>query len=162
MSSPVTVTRRVALFALALLAAGCTPAGPPSATVETAQLRLPAAPGVPGGGYFTARLSSRSDALVSVSSPAAQRIEMHDTIERDGVSSMVQLDRVPVADGEPIRFAPGGKHLMVFGLNPGLHPGATVPLTFTFAEAPPVTVQAELVGPGGMTGAGTPAPGHAH
>jgi copper(I)-binding protein len=54
--------------------------------------------------------------------------------------------------GAALEFKPGGKHAMLFGLDPALKPGAKVPLTFTFQTAPPVTVRATVHAPGGGGG----------
>ena len=54
--------------------------------------------------------------------------------------------------GEPLVFAPGGKHLMLFSLDPTVNPGDTLALAFRFAEAPPLTVRAKVIA------AGDPAP----
>lgn len=143
-------------LALALLLAACGgEAADPAASIEGAWVRLPAAPGAPGGGYFTATLG-RGDAITAVSSPSAERIEMHDVVEENGVTRMVAMPRVEQEGREPIRFAPGGKHLMIFGLDPALRPQATIELNFTFAEAPPLTVRAQVTAPGSS------APGHGH
>ena len=54
---------------------------------------------------------------------------------------------VPLPAGEKIAFEPGGKHLMIFGLDPKLKPRDRLRLTFKFRVAPPVEVEARLVGP---------------
>jgi copper(I)-binding protein len=41
-------------------------------------------------------------------------------------------------------FEPGGRHAMLFGIDKSVKPGGTVPLTFAFNTAPPVTVEAEV------------------
>ena len=41
-------------------------------------------------------------------------------------------------------LAPGGNHLMLIGLTAPLVAGETVPLTFQFASAPTITVQAQV------------------
>ncbi|MGN6818284.1 MAG: copper chaperone PCu(A)C, partial [Sphingomonas sp.] len=43
-------------------------------------------------------------------------------------------------------FAPGGKHVMLYGLK--AQAGGTVPLTFTFADGAKITAQAKVVGAG--------------
>jgi copper(I)-binding protein len=132
-------------LAAAMLLAGCQgreqAAGP---SVTQARITLPAAPGVPGAGYFLLRGGSGADALVGVNSPAAERIEMHESgTDARGVTTMRPLDQVPL--GEEITFSPGGKHLMVYGLDPQTPPGTAVELTFRFRTAEPVTVRAALM-----------------
>jgi hypothetical protein len=109
---------------------------------------LPAIPGRPGAAYFTLRSNTEPMRLLSVTSPRAERIELHEMREENGVWRMgaIKDSRFP-ADGL-LKFEPGGRHGMVFGLDPKLKPGAVIPLTFTFDPAPPVTVEAEVSGPG--------------
>lgn len=45
---------------------------------------------------------------------------MHETETADGVSRMRPLERLTVASGQTVTFAPGGKHLMVYGLDPAV------------------------------------------
>lgn len=138
--------RPLALAGLLFLA-GCG-GGAAAPSVEQARVNLPAAPGLPGAGYFVLK-GGRGDALVAVNSPAAGRIEMHETAtDGRGVSSMRPLPEV-VLDGRDATFEPGGRHLMLFGLGGDLRPGQTIPLTFRFRTAQPVTVQARLAAPGG-------------
>ena len=85
--------------------------------------------------------------LHGIASPRAERIELHETRSEGGMSRMAALERVAVGDGE-VRFEPGGKHAMLFGVDPALKVGDRISLTFTFEGAPSVTVDAEVRGPG--------------
>jgi hypothetical protein len=135
-----------------ILLSGCDRAPQtPEAKVTRAWVRLPAAPGGAGAGYFEVESNRNDDALVAVSVPGA-RIEMHESMTMNHMSSMQPIASAAFADGKLV-FAPGGKHLMIFDLVPKLEPGATLPLSLRFRTAPPVTVEARLIG------AGEPAPG---
>lgn len=46
----------------------------------------------------------------------AIRVEMHETIEQDGMVRMRPLRQLVIAGQGALSLAPGGKHLMVFGL----------------------------------------------
>jgi periplasmic copper chaperone A len=139
--------RRAAALAGLLFLAGCGGAAN-APSVEQARVNLPAVPGVPGAGYFVLKGGS-GDALVAVTSPAAERIEMHETTtDTRGVTSMRPVAEAAL-DGEDVMFEPGGRHLMLFGMRDDLSPGQTIPLTFRFRAAPAVTVEARLTGPGG-------------
>jgi copper(I)-binding protein len=61
---------------------------------------------------------------------------------------MVPLRNATFAPDAPLVFEPGGRHAMLFDLDPALRPGGRVALTFRFEPAPPVTVEAEVRGPG--------------
>jgi len=57
---------------------------------------------------------------------------------------MVPLHSPSFSPDAPLAFAPGGRHAMLFDIDPTLRGGDTVPLVFTFDPAPPVTVEAEV------------------
>lgn len=125
-----------------LLLAGCGSGEPAAPRVEVADaiVTLPAAAGRPGAAYFT--LESNAPArLTAVASPAAGRIELHE-------AGMRLAPAFDLAAGTPLRFAPGGRHAMLFDLEPALRPGGRIALIFTFEGAPPVTAEAELRAPG--------------
>jgi copper(I)-binding protein len=137
-----------ALAAAALLPLGGCHRQPAQPAVSIAQpwVRLPAVPGGEGAGYFTAT-SAADDILLGVAAPGA-RIEMHESMTHSGMASMRPLADVALPAGGTVSFAPGGKHLMIHGLDPKLKKGGTIALIFRFRSAPPVTAAARLVGPG--------------
>ena len=152
----------LALPALCVALAACDPA-PPSATkaaeptehavaVTNAWIRLPAVGERPASGYFTAAAGAMPEAIVNVTSPSPGRVEMHESMSSGGMSSMKQIETVPFDADEPLLFEPGGKHLMLFGLDPTVKAGDTLALTFSFSRAAPVTVEAQVIA------AGDPAP----
>jgi periplasmic copper chaperone A len=103
--------------------------------VVDASVRLPANPKGPGVGYFTIKGGASEDRLLSVTSPLVIRIEMHDSKMHGGMMKMESLDggiTVP-ASGE-VKFSEGGKHIMLFNINPSLKAGENVQLNFTFAS----------------------------
>ena len=124
----------------------------PRVTVENAMVHLPAVKGRPGAAYFTLRTNNDPTRLMGVTSPRVERIELHHSVTKDGVSRMGRVQNLSF--GRELEFKPGGKHAMLFGLDPALKPGAKIPLTFTFQPAPPVTVEATVHAPGGGTHAG--------
>lgn len=138
-----------ALIAPSILLAACDSHSTASAVLtRNATVRLAAVPGGPSAGYFTVSASLDHVALESVSSPKAARIEMHETMHEGSMSSMRPLDRIPVRDGEEIVFAPGGRHLMLFGIDPALKPGDQIPLVLHFAKSGVAAVDARVIGPG--------------
>jgi copper(I)-binding protein len=131
---------------------------PPEAvkvTVEHAWVRLPAAPGVPGAAYFTLRSNSSPMTLTSVSSPQVERIELHDSQMDGGVMRMRPIATTQFPDDGVVEFKPGGKHAMLFGIDPAVKPGGKISLTFSFTPAGQIVADADVVGPAGT------APGHA-
>jgi copper(I)-binding protein len=139
------------LAALAALAAcgNPEPAATPSAS---ATIRLPAVPGRPAAGYVSLAVHGDRGALLSVSSPQAGRVEMHETMTQGNMSSMRPLGRIPVRDGETIAFAPGGRHLMLFDLDRRVAAGGRVNLLFNFERGGAQIVSALVVPTGGDVG----------
>jgi copper(I)-binding protein len=134
------------LICAALAACGSKPAEP-RVTVEDAVVHLPAVQGRPGAAYFTLQTNNDPTKLVSVTSPRIERVELHDSVTTNGVSRMKKVEALTF--GTELEFKPGGRHAMLFGLDAALKPGAKIPLTFTFEPAPPIRVQAKVLGPGG-------------
>jgi copper(I)-binding protein len=126
---------------LPLLAASC---GPTAPRVNDAWVRLSAVPGRPAAGYFTIYPSRKGVILVGVTSPRVRRIEMHEGMAQ-GMAKLSEASAAPDAD---IRFTPGSRHLMLFGIDPRIKPGDTVPLRFEVSPGPPITVEALVVRPG--------------
>jgi copper(I)-binding protein len=132
------------LISLGAALAGCnTQPDAPGVEIENARITLPAVKGRPGAAYFKAEADT-ADRLTAISSPRVGRIELHESMA--GGMGPLKDSSIP-PDGE-LAFEPGGKHAMLFELDPTLKVGDSIPLTFSFERAPPVTVQAELLGPG--------------
>lgn len=135
------------LAALAALA-GCDANPPANAADGPPVIRLPAVPGRPGVAYFVLQHEDGRGALVGVSSPQAARAEMHETMGGRDMSTMRPIARVPFENGR-IAFAPGGRHVMLFGLDPHLAAGGHAQLSFRFEHGAPLTLDAEVQTPGG-------------
>ncbi len=111
----------------------------PSGELEVANVRARPAPLAGGTGaiYFT--VTNGTDAeeqLVAASSPAAEAVELHETVDDNGVMRMVhQPEGFTIPPGGTLELMPGGKHVMLIGLDEPLEVGDTVELTLTFAQA---------------------------
>jgi copper(I)-binding protein len=139
----------VPILAALLALAGCGESPPPQAPQNGPPvIRLPAVSGRPGVAYFVLRESDGRGALVGVASPQAGRAEMHETMGGRDMSSMRAIARVPFERGL-IAFAPGGRHVMLFDLDPRLGPGGHAQLSFRFEHGPPLTLEAEVQAAGG-------------
>ena len=134
-------------LAACLALAGCD--GKAGVSIADAEVRLPVVAGRPGALYFTATGAGRPTRLVSVSSPKIEKIELHESMMHGGMMTMAPLAEVPLPASGKLAFAPGGKHGMLFGIDPALKPGDTVQVSFAFNSAPPVTVQAAVTAIGG-------------
>lgn len=123
----------------------------PAVTVENAVVTVPAVPGGPGAGYFTITTNNDPTSLISVTSPSVRSIELHETREEGGRTEMRELapGNTTFHPGKPLRFAPGGKHAMLMGVDPAIRPGGKIRLVFDIQPIrEPVIVEAEVRGPG--------------
>ena len=141
---------RLPVLLLAVLAAlaGCNPETGSSRSVSNAWIRLPAVAGRPAAGYVTIAATPDHRALVSVSSPRAGRIEMHETMRHGSMTGMKKTDRIDLVKAREIVFAPGGRHLMLFDMDPALKPGAKADLVFHFENGATSTLPARVVAAG--------------
>ncbi|MEM7743718.1 MAG: copper chaperone PCu(A)C [Pseudomonadota bacterium] len=81
-----------------------------------------------------------ADRLVSVSSPAFEVLELHETTEKDGVMQMARLPSIEVPAGGLVMLEPGGLHIMGFGAPEPKKEGDEFPLTLTFETAGELTI----------------------
>lgn len=103
----------------------------------------PTAAGMPMGvAYFTiVNGANADDALFAASTPAAARVEMHETRLDDGMARMRPLAEIRVPARSRVAVAPGGIHLMLVDLAKPLVAGTQVPLTLEFRKTGRVTIQ---------------------
>ncbi len=123
------------------------PDAKPGLALTGGQLTLPAVKGNPGAAYFT--LSNGGGAavtLAAVSIADAQKAEMHET----SGGSMAPLVNLTLKGGETVKFAPGGKHVMVFGLDSSLTAGTKAEMTLTFADGDKLSAPLEVMAAGQM------------
>ncbi|GAA0619355.1 copper chaperone PCu(A)C [Brevundimonas kwangchunensis] len=96
------------------------------------------------GCYLTLRTTG-PDRLVSVSSPIAGRVEIHESKIESGMMMMTELKAgLPLPADQPVELKPGGNHIMLLGVSEPLTAGQTVPLTLRFEVANPIEVVAEV------------------
>lgn len=82
-----------------------------------------------------------ADRLLSVTTPAAGRAELHQHVQTDGLMKMQHVQTVDIpAEGE-VNFAPMGYHVMLFALKQPLKDGQLFPLTLHFEKAGEVQVE---------------------
>lgn len=135
--------RRIATFACLLALAACGQSK--DIVVKDGWVRMPATAGRPGAGYFTITGGATDQTLTGISTPAAGRVELHETMKMGAGMTMQPIAQLAVPAGKTIQFAPGGKHLMLFDIAAGAGAGKPFPLTFRFADGHEQTVQARTV-----------------
>jgi copper(I)-binding protein len=128
----------------------------PAMSVQNAWARATTSSQKVGGVFLTITDTGGPDRLISVSSPIADTLALHETVREGDVMKMRPVPALPLAAGQTVEFKPGSYHLMAMGLKQQLKPGATFPVTLTFEKAPPVTVTATV----GSAGASGPAVEH--
>jgi iron complex outermembrane receptor protein len=102
----------------------------------------PTAPGMPMGvAYFSLEnRGTAEDALLSASTPAATRVEFHQTTQTGGIARMRPLTQVTLPAGKTVKVEPGGIHMMLVELKQPLEAGTQVPLTLQFRDAGKIVV----------------------
>jgi copper(I)-binding protein len=140
--------RTLAAIALAVLWAGA--AGAHDYKLGTLEIGHPWARATPptapaGGGYMTiTNKGTDPDRLVSVKSPAAGMVQVHEMKMEGNVMRMRELEGgLAIPPGATVALAPGGLHLMMMGLKVPLKQGERVPVTLVFEKAG--TIDVELV-----------------
>lgn len=131
------------------------PANAPGITLSNAVVRLPAVAGNPGVAYFTiAQGSGAPRKLAAVHVDGVDRAEMHQTVTKDGISTMAGATEVALEPGKAVDFAPGGYHIMLFGVADTLKAGGTTELTITLDNGDKASVSAKVEAVGGDAMAG--------
>jgi copper(I)-binding protein len=96
-----------------------------------------------GAGYMDIDNDAKSeDRLLSVTSDAAERVELHTVQTENGVSKMRQVEGgIALPADTEVKLSPGGYHVMFIKLRAPFKDGATVPATLKFEKAGEVAVQ---------------------
>ena len=120
----------------------------------------PTPAGARNGAAYVATLENtgkQPDRLVRVSTPIAERAEIHTmAVDTGGVMRMREVGEIALPPGAPVKMRPGeGYHFMLMGLKRPLKEGDSFPLTLEFerggkAEVK-VVVQVPKARPGEMT-----------
>jgi copper(I)-binding protein len=119
---------------------------------DSLEIEQPWARATPGGArngaaYVTLE-SATPDALVSASTPVAEKAEVHTNVLEGGVMKMMPVEEVPLDPGKKVVLKPGGEHIMLFDLKRPLKEGDRVPLTLTFRNAGKREVEVRVEKPG--------------
>lgn len=101
----------------------------------------PSMPDRPGVAYLEIRNSGESpDRLLGGRAAAAGSVELHKAEQKEGVMRMSPVDAVEVPAGGTAHLAPGGFHLMLFGLEAPLKVGDSLEVVLEFERGGQVTV----------------------
>lgn len=130
------------LLLLVLLTTACTKQ---TLSVNEAYVRAPVADRDVTAAFMTIVNSSETDnALQSASSPAAEKVELHQHTHSDGMMRMREVDSIDIAAQASVALEPGGYHMMLIGIKPALRDQENVELKLNFANGETVTVTAAV------------------
>jgi len=146
------MTMRYLALAAGLVIASTALAQPAQLEVNNAWARATAGKADTGVAYVAIQ-SPTADRLMSLSTPAAKKAELHTMSMQGTVMKMRPLSGLDIPAGQPVMLKPGGDHIMLMGLNKVLRPGETFPLTLDFEKAGSRTVTV-TVEKAGATGPG--------
>jgi periplasmic copper chaperone A len=106
------------------------------------------------GGYMIIRNpGAAADRLVSASSPASARVEMHVSVNENGVMKMREVPGYDVPAKGAFELKPGGAHMMFVDIKRPFKEGEKVPVTLKFEKAGEVKAEFQV---GGMGGSASP------
>lgn len=121
--------------------------GPKSVSVRDAWVRATPPGAEVAAGYFTLENPTSTPLrLMSVTSPSAGRVEIHEMRHVDGMMQMRQLSDGVIADpGSQIVLAPGGLHLMLFDLVAPMVEGEQVQLQLQLSASDPLIIDVPVL-----------------
>ena len=105
-----------------------------SYTAQQAVIRMPVPGMAKSVGYVELLNQTQTDLrLVAARSELIGAIEFHETREQDGLMRMRRLSELVVPAGGAVKLQPGGKHLMLFRMEP-LEVGQQVTVEFESSD----------------------------
>jgi len=130
-------------YLLLLLALAATPAAA-QIKVEEAWMRATPPGAKIAAGYLIVRNAGAADRLISVSSPAAERVETHITARDGDILRMREVKGYDVPAKGMLELKPGGSHLMFVNVKAPLKEGTSVPATLKFQRAGEVKLEFQV------------------
>jgi periplasmic copper chaperone A len=140
-------------LAAALMVAASLPAGAANVSVSDAWARA-TMPGQKVSGAYMQIQSDVDARLVSASSPAVPRVEVHEMKMDGDVMRMREIKAIDLPKGKTVSLEPGGFHIMLMNLAKPIAAGDVIPLTLVIesgGKRQNVEVKAEARAPGGSS-----------
>jgi copper(I)-binding protein len=91
--------------------------------------------GQPSTGAFMTLQADTDSQLLSVQSPVAKTVQIHQMSMKDDVMKMGQVESVALPAGKPVSLDPSGYHIMLMDLTAQVKEGSKVPLTLIVENA---------------------------
>jgi periplasmic copper chaperone A len=112
------------------------------------------------GGYMVIRNpGAAADRLVSASSPAAAKVELHVSSNDNGVMKMREVPGYDIPAKGAFELKPGGAHMMFMDIKRPFKEGEKVPVTLKFEKAGEVKAEFQV---GRLGAAASPMDHHMH
>ena len=124
----------LSLLSLTIMFATLTSTAFAKGALEITDAWIPLAPPVVKvmAGYLTIHNpTSKAIVIDKVTSTGFETVEMHETIEKDGMARMVKKDKMTVPAKSNVIFKRGGLHLMLINPKQSLKKGEKVTLRFS-------------------------------
>ncbi len=102
---------------------------------------------IPNGAvYFNVmNMGDAADAIISAESDVADVVELHETIlDEDQMMQMMPVEQFDLPTAETVTLEPGGKHVMLLGIQEGLAEGDMISVTLNFANSDPISLMVEI------------------
>ncbi|MDD1967054.1 copper chaperone PCu(A)C [Pseudomonas putida] len=103
--------------------------------------------GQPTSGAFMRITADTDSKLLSVSSPVAKDVQIHQMSMTDDVMRMGPVDSVALPAGKAVSLDPDGYHVMLMGLTGAIREGDQVPLTLTIENDKGVREEVQVTAP---------------
>jgi hypothetical protein len=126
---------------------------PAPSYIDQAWVRLSPNKDTPSAGYFVVHGGDAGVQLRGVLTDYALKVEMHETISKDGMTTMERVESVDVPPKGQVAFAPGGKHLMIWGINDTAISRGKMQFTFLMGNGDRLLVDAVIRKPEAAGGA---------
>jgi hypothetical protein len=90
--------------------------------------------------------TGQGDTVTAVRVATTDSAQMHRTMAMgDGMEHMQPVSALPLPAHDTVKFAPGGLHIMVFGVGAGVRPGDSAAVTVRFLRAGEITHWARVI-----------------
>ena len=133
------MTRNLAFFVVLLVSSsafGSAAAAQDPIRIANAWAReAPLSAGVSAVYLSLVNTQPHDDTLLSVTTSAAKRAEVHETSIDDGIAHMRPIPALRIPANSTVSLSPAGKHIMLLELARPLRRGSTLTLSLSFAHA---------------------------
>ncbi|KPK63592.1 MAG: hypothetical protein AMS21_06610 [Gemmatimonas sp. SG8_38_2] len=134
---------------MAIAIAGCTSDRQQATTtsIEVSQVYVTEpAMGERAALYFTVvNRTANDDELIAVSTPIANVVEIHRTVQQGGSVRMEPVTSLTLPGSGELRFAPGGYHVMLLEILESFTAGDYIDATLHFRYAGEIAVRGEVL-----------------